>query len=180
MSWDDSKEESIAIIMSFVGVLLIVWVLFSLFVMPYMLFRRIHETDKKVDAVMEMLEGSRLPTRGNTFQVDPTGLNVWSSDGIEVKVTAYSPTIDQCDDTPFITASNQRVRDGIVALSRDLEKEFKFKFGDLVTLDGIGVFEFQDRMHPRWERKVDVFMWKRQDALEFGVVDTKLILAGNS
>ncbi|MDP3003980.1 MAG: hypothetical protein Q8N43_00505, partial [Candidatus Azambacteria bacterium] len=34
---------------------------------------------------------------------------------MKVVLTAYSSTPDQTDDTPFITASNTRVRDGIVA-----------------------------------------------------------------
>ncbi|HNY97834.1 MAG TPA: hypothetical protein PKM84_01795, partial [Candidatus Pacearchaeota archaeon] len=34
---------------------------------------------------------------------------------IKVIVTAYSSTPDQCDDTPFVTAAGNQVRDGIVA-----------------------------------------------------------------
>ena len=88
-----------------------------------------------------------------------------------VTVTAYSPSVDETDSTPYITASNQRVRDGICALSRDIEKQFKLKFGDLIHLEGIGTCEFQDRMHKRKRRQVDLFMWWKRAALRFGVIE---------
>lgn len=93
---------------------------------------------------------------------------------IPVEVTAYNPTTSQCDDDPYITASLTRVEDGIIALSRDLEQTLHLKFGDLVTLktsDGrlLGTFRFQDRMHKRWIRRVDIFMWNESDALDFGI-----------
>ena len=94
--------------------------------------------------------------------------NLSANKNILVSVTAYTPVWNQCDSTPFITASNRRVREGIVALSRDLEKKFNLKWGDKVRLRGLGVFEFQDRMHRRWKRKVDIFMWNKKKALEFG------------
>jgi hypothetical protein len=59
---------------------------------------------------------------------------------IPVKVTAYNPVRSQTDGSPFITASNKRVRDGMIALSRDLERDLGFRFGDTVYLYGIGWF----------------------------------------
>ncbi len=88
--------------------------------------------------------------------------------GVLVEVTAYSNTPDQCDSTPNITASNIRVRDGIVALSRDIEQAMGLKFGDLVLLEPYGVFEFQDRMNKRIKCTVDIFMPERAQALSFG------------
>jgi 3D (Asp-Asp-Asp) domain-containing protein len=87
---------------------------------------------------------------------------------VDAVITAYSPTEDQCDSDPLITASMTKVRIGIVALSRDLEKDYNLKFGDIVYIYGLGPFKFQDRMHKRWKKKVDVFMWSRKDALQFG------------
>ena len=97
---------------------------------------------------------------------------------IPVSVSAYNPTRDQCDSTPFITASNQRVRKGIVALSRDLEKEFGLKFGDKVHLLGIGTFVFADRMHRRWKRREDLFMFSRKKAKIFGRQKTIMVIKG--
>ncbi len=88
-----------------------------------------------------------------------------------VTVTAYSPSVDETDSTPYITASNTRVRDGICALSRDIEKELDLRFGDMIYLEGIGTCEFQDRMHKRMRRTVDLFIWWKRAAKRFGVIE---------
>jgi 3D (Asp-Asp-Asp) domain-containing protein len=95
---------------------------------------------------------------------------------ILVKVTAYPPTRKHCDDTPLITASGKGVRRGIVALSRDLEEDFDLKFGDLISLEGWGLLEFQDRMNKRWKRRVDVFVWTVKEAVEIGIRESRLYL----
>jgi 3D (Asp-Asp-Asp) domain-containing protein len=77
---------------------------------------------------------------------------------IPVQVTAYNPVRSQTDSSPLITASNKRVRVGMVALSRDLEREFGFTFGDAVYLYGFGRFVFEDRMHRRKKRHVDILI----------------------
>jgi len=94
----------------------------------------------------------------------------------KVTVTAYSPTEDQCDNTPYITASNIEVRKGIVALSRDIEQKFDLKFGDQILLEGIGLFVFHDRMNKRHKKKVDIFMWSREKAKMFGSQETRLFI----
>ena len=66
---------------------------------------------------------------------------------IAVSISAYNPTKAQCDDDPLIMANNRRVFVGAVALSRDLEKDYGFKFGDPVYLKGHGTYIFADRMH---------------------------------
>jgi 3D (Asp-Asp-Asp) domain-containing protein len=98
---------------------------------------------------------------------------------VPVHITAYNPVPEQTDDTPFITASADYVRDGIVALSYDLESTLELEFGDIVVLetrDGefLGEFEFQDRMNTRWRNKVDIFMWKVKDARKFGKVPGRM------
>jgi 3D (Asp-Asp-Asp) domain-containing protein len=85
-----------------------------------------------------------------------------------VVITAYNPVVTQTDSTPTITASNKRVRPGIVALSRDLEEEFGFKFGDTVVIEDHGFFVFEDRMNKRWTRRVDILMISREAARKFG------------
>jgi len=88
--------------------------------------------------------------------------------GIPVTLTAYSPSKSECDDTPHTTASMVRVTEGIVALSRDLEAKYCLSFGDLIMLEGLGVFQFQDRMNKRIKNTVDIFFWDRTEALKFG------------
>ena len=84
-----------------------------------------------------------------------------------VSVTAYSYNGGQ---HPYnITASGKRVKEGMVAVSRDVERNLSLRFGDRILLHGLGVFEFQDRMASRWRLKADVFMHSNQKARRFGV-----------
>ncbi len=84
---------------------------------------------------------------------------------INIIVTAYSSTPDQTDDTPFITASNSRVRDGVVA-NNSLPFGTRVKFPRLF---GEKIFIIEDRMAPKNSHKVDIWMPTRQMALNFGV-----------
>jgi 3D (Asp-Asp-Asp) domain-containing protein len=80
-------------------------------------------------------------------------------------VTAYSSTVDQCDDTPFITANGTHVRDGIVAANW-------LKFGTRVRIPemyGDKVFIVTDRMNPRFADRMDIWMAERSDAIKFGM-----------
>jgi 3D (Asp-Asp-Asp) domain-containing protein len=110
-----------------------------------------------------------LPALG--AQGDPVRIRA-----IPVKVTAYNPVGSQTDSTPLITASNKQVKAGMVALSRDLEREFGFRFGDTVYLDGLGKFVFEDRMHRRKRRHVDILMFNPIQARRFGVRSSYLFV----
>jgi 3D (Asp-Asp-Asp) domain-containing protein len=82
-------------------------------------------------------------------------------------VTAYSPTKDQCDSDPHITASMLPVKEGTIAVSRDLF-ESGWVFGKTVYIKGLGIFEIRDLMNERYTNRADVFMWKRKAANKFG------------
>ena len=83
---------------------------------------------------------------------------------IKCNITGYNPTVEQCDDTPNITASNKAVRLGMVAVSRDLEKLYNLRFGDYVFIEHLGLFEFQDRLHKRIKNTIDILCWNKQTA----------------
>jgi len=108
---------------------------------------------------------------GLVAQEDPVKIRT-----IPVKVTAYNPVRSQTDSSPHITASNKLVRLGMVALSRDLEREFGLMFGDTIYLDGIGSFVFEDRMHRRKRRQVDILMFNPIEARKFGVKKSYLFI----
>ena len=84
---------------------------------------------------------------------------------IKMMVTAYSSTPDQTDDSPFITASGDRVRDGIIAING-------LKFGTLVRIPDISgdkVYVVKDRMHSRkGPRHADIWLSSREEAIDFG------------
>jgi 3D (Asp-Asp-Asp) domain-containing protein len=98
-----------------------------------------------------------------------------------VTATGYSSTYDQTDSTPFITASNSQVRWGIIALSRDLLREFTpgapFGYGDRVQIPGVGIFIVEDTMHGRWRGRVDIWFPSRSEAARWGVQHVSLVPA---
>ena len=86
-------------------------------------------------------------------------------------LTVYNPVARQCDTTPLLTASNQRIneaelRKGAIrwmALSRDLLKRWggQIHYGDTInlssgdsTIDGLWVV--QDTMHRRFQKRGDL------------------------
>ncbi|OGL72338.1 hypothetical protein A3F28_01480 [Candidatus Uhrbacteria bacterium RIFCSPHIGHO2_12_FULL_57_11] len=84
---------------------------------------------------------------------------------LKVTVTAYSSTPDQTDSTPFITANGQHVRDGIIA-ANFLPFGTRVRFPELY---GDKVFTVEDRMHPRFSKRADIWMETRQEAVHFGL-----------
>mgnify|MGYP001593081784 FL=1 len=87
-----------------------------------------------------------------------------------VSATAYSSTPDQTDDSPFVTAWNTRVRDGIVAANF-------LPFGTRIKIPeiyGDKIFVVEDRMNRRYWHKVDIWFPDRQSALEFGLRTIKI------
>lgn len=83
---------------------------------------------------------------------------------IPVVVTAYSSTPEQTDDTPFITASGTKVREGIVA-ANFVPMGTKIKLPDLY---GDKIFVVEDRMHPRKHYMVDIWFASYTEAKAFG------------
>ena len=82
-----------------------------------------------------------------------------------VRATAYSSTPDQTDDSPFITASNTYVRDGIIAANF-------LPFGTQVRIPDIygdKVFVVEDRMNKRYWHNIDIWFADRTTAKQFGV-----------
>lgn len=85
-----------------------------------------------------------------------------------VKATAYNAYPEQTDDTPDICAWGDKIRPGIIAISRDLEKSGLTR-GKEVHIEGIGKVVVMDRMHHRKRNQIDLYMERYEDAVEFGV-----------
>lgn len=86
-----------------------------------------------------------------------------------VAMTAYNSEVGQTDDSPCITANGfnlckHGIEDTIAANFLPMGTKVKIpdQFGDRV-------FIVRDRMHPRFQNRVDVWMIKRTDALKFGL-----------
>ncbi|BDP41865.1 hypothetical protein DAETH_18340 [Deinococcus aetherius] len=92
------------------------------------------------------------------------------------RATAYNSTPGQTDSTPFITATGTRVRNGVVALSRDLLRVFPY--GSKVTIEDVSgrtgnllrgqVFSVEDTMAARKTNSIDIWMPSRSQAIRFG------------
>ncbi len=89
---------------------------------------------------------------------------------LEVYLTAYSSSIDETDDDPFITSLGTYVREGVVATNL---LPFKTKI-IIPELFGDKVFVVEDRMHKRLKNVIDIWMPSKEKALEFGIVKTKV------
>jgi 3D (Asp-Asp-Asp) domain-containing protein len=106
---------------------------------------------------------------------------------LTVRATAYNSLESQTNSQPFITATGERTRWGIVAVSRDLLDE-ELPYGSLVRLrdmgnyhngrgagafqallDGTDVFIVEDTMHPRKRNQIDVWFQDYASAVNWGV-----------
>ncbi|MBN2058354.1 MAG: 3D domain-containing protein [Candidatus Saganbacteria bacterium] len=77
--------------------------------------------------------------------------------------TAYNSMVGQCDSTPWITASGTRCRPGVVAANH-------LPIGTKIVIEGFGdqVFTVEDRMNRRYTDRIDIWMLRYSDALDFG------------
>jgi 3D (Asp-Asp-Asp) domain-containing protein len=85
-------------------------------------------------------------------------------------VTAYTSSPDETDNTPHITASGARTREGIIACPR------KYEFGTLFYIEGKGLYECQDRTHPRFDDRFDIWMKTKKEAFKWGVQQRKITI----
>lgn len=105
--------------------------------------------------------------------------------------TAYTSSVRETDSTPYITATGARTRLGIIAVSRDMLRELPFgsrvMLEDLGTPRGLGkgrfnylfnnrVFVVEDTMHPRMQKRIDVWLPDRNTAIRFGVRNVRVTI----
>ncbi len=87
-----------------------------------------------------------------------------------ITVSAYNSLPEQTDDTPFITASGTRTRDGVLAANF-------LPIGTIVRLPEVfGDKEFivEDRMNARYYYRADIWMAEKSDAIKFGAKFLKM------
>ena len=81
-----------------------------------------------------------------------------------VLVTAYSSTEDQTDGSPYITAKNTFVRDGVVA-ANFLSFNTRLRIPQYSMEKELVV---EDRMHERFSNRIDIWMPTRGEAKQWG------------
>jgi len=95
---------------------------------------------------------------------------------IKVVLTAYSSSVEETDDTPFITASGKYVADGIIA-NNMLPFGTKIK---IPKLYGNKIFIVQDRMNKKKsDYHVDIWMPTKPLAVNFGVKTAEIQVLEN-
>jgi len=75
-------------------------------------------------------------------------------------ITAYSSCPEETDDTPFITAYNTKVRDGIVATN-------EFPKGTKLLIEN-RIYVVEDKTNSRYSYLIDIWMPSKQEAIEWG------------
>lgn len=94
-----------------------------------------------------------------TFSVNS---NANSLKKLHVTATAYNSVRGQTDSSPNIAAWGDRLKPGMkaIAVSRDLLK-MGLKRGSKVKISGLpGEYVVLDKMHHRWNHKIDIYMGK--------------------
>ena len=86
-----------------------------------------------------------------------------------VTLTTYTPTAEECDSTPLVTASGFKIneknpkRHRIIAVSRDLKR--KYKFGTKLRIKGAGKYDgtyiVRDVMNKRYTKRIDILVGKK-------------------
>lgn len=90
---------------------------------------------------------------------------------ITVSASAYNSLRVQGEGNPEITAWGDTLTMDVqsIAVSRDLIKK-GLKYNTPVRIEGFeGIFIVNDKMHPRWRNKIDIYMGKdKEKALKWG------------
>jgi len=127
------------------------------------------------EGVMELVWKSQHPLdllteRFVDYSNNPNGYKTQDTviSTMSVVATAYSSTVDQCDSTPCITANGFNVcKHGV----EDTIAANFLKFGTKVKIPelyGDKIFIVRDRMNPRYDYRIDVWMTDRNKAISFG------------
>ena len=91
---------------------------------------------------------------------------------LSMRITAYSSSPDETDNTPFTTANGTQVHDGVVASN-------VLPFGTKITIPklfGDKIFTVEDRMAKRMKNVVDIWMSSKGQALLFGVRNANIVI----
>jgi 3D (Asp-Asp-Asp) domain-containing protein len=126
--------------------------------------------DGKVELVMKSAEPTDLLTaRFIAYEQKQEQLKIQKPlRTITVVATAYSSTVDQTDSTPCITASGfdvcQHGKEDVIA-ANFLPLGAKVRIPELYDEK---IFTVEDRMHPRFSHRIDLWKTSRERALSFG------------
>jgi 3D (Asp-Asp-Asp) domain-containing protein len=90
-----------------------------------------------------------------------------------VHATAYNAVEGQTDSTPKVCAWGDRIKPGVVAVSRDLER-LGLTRGQEVYIEGLGKLVVLDRTNSNRKNQIDIYMESYTQAVSFGVQDVEI------
>ncbi len=98
--------------------------------------------------------GASLIISGQEYRIKHSGT---------VTATAYNSLAGQTDSTPWTTAAGTRCREGVIASNF-------LPIGTKVAIEGFDnrIFIVEDRMHPRFSNRIDIWFRHYNDAVKFG------------
>ncbi|MBP9822235.1 MAG: 3D domain-containing protein [Candidatus Pacebacteria bacterium] len=126
------------------------------------------------DSILQSIQGVQAQTNDSTIKsgsvvsvTNPSDSKAKAKTTVKtytVSASAYSSSVDETDDTPFITAAGTFTRDGIVAANfLPLGTAIK-----IPALYGNKIFVVEDRMNSRYNLNVDVWFPSKELAKQFG------------
>ncbi len=172
---------------------LLIIIAFPAFAMESDSMKTLTETKIKNQEIIEVFEKDRLVTFSDSIlknQPNPSQENLsvfntkvkgYSSTKtvseavygkkMDILVTGYSSTPDQCWGNPFITASGARVHVGTMACPRE------YAFGTKIEIDGMGTYSCEDRGGAIKGNHFDMWFESRGEALQWGkrTVEARII-----
>ena len=159
-----NNSTKIKISIVFLGIFLVFVSIFEFHIERLKASKKIEEVELLNKDIITMIgNDSILPVSSPS---DPEPVVVKK---MNVIMTAYSSTVSQTDSTPFVTASNTYVRDGIIA-NNYLPFGTKVRFPELY---GDKIFVVEDRMNRKKSyNQVDIWFESYIDAKLFGVKNT--------
>ena len=122
-------------------------------------------------AISEEFGASTSP--GNPFKLPEN--KEWSIKEMKFRqITAYNSEAGQCDDSPCITANGfnvckNKAEDTVAANSLTFGTKIR-----IPELFGNKIFIVRDRMNSRYHDRIDIWMTKKQTALNFGFKISKV------
>lgn len=91
-----------------------------------------------------------------------------------LQVTSYQPVAKQTDNSPTWTSIGDRTTKFGVAVSQDLLKSGRVKYGDILYVEGYGYRVVNDCMHPRFTNAIDLLVFTYQEEKKIGVRQLKV------
>ena len=142
-------------------------VLLVLLILEMIIFLIVFGFIFKQDTVEQEQQTEHIILEGNSFKgVSSIAYPKYQTYGV---FTKFTNRVEETDSTPNITASGQKVRDGIVANNCH-------EIGTFIEVGG-ETYEVLDRMNSRYGCEYyDLFTFDLDEALEFGRQEKKVIV----